>query len=57
MRFIPLLLKSLFSVLPTPLAGGPTNAPISDLANAEAPENGLAPAYSAFFRYTCFSAD
>jgi phospholipase C len=39
--------KSLFSVLPTPLAGGPTNAPISDLADAEASENGLTPAYSA----------
>jgi phospholipase C len=38
--------KSIYSVLPAPLAGGPTNAPISTLALAQASENGLASGYS-----------
>ena len=37
--------KSLFATLPPPLTGGPTNAPFSSVAQAEAVENGLAPDY------------
>src|ERR1700730_6158105 len=40
--------KSLYDVLPAPLVGGPKNAPISTLADAEASENGLSPAFSIF---------
>jgi phospholipase C len=38
--------KSLYGVLPAPLVGGPKDAPISTLADAEATENGLAPDFS-----------
>jgi phospholipase C len=40
--------KSLFSVLPVPLTGGPTNPPYSTVSQAMAAENGLAPAYYKF---------
>ncbi len=40
--------KSLYDVLPAPLVGGPKDAPISTLADAEATENGLDPAFSVF---------
>ena len=37
--------KALYSVLPTPLVGGPTNPPFSNLQQAEQAENGLAQDY------------
>lgn len=40
--------KSLLSVLPVPLTGGPTNPPYSTVAQAMAAENGLASRYYTF---------
>ncbi|MES2219683.1 MAG: alkaline phosphatase family protein, partial [Acidobacteriota bacterium] len=37
--------KSIYPLLPLPLAGGPTTAPIPTVAEAKAVENGLAPEY------------
>ena len=40
--------KSLYDVLPAPLVGGPKDAPISNLADAKASENGLPDDYIQF---------
>ena len=37
--------KTVYSVLPAPLVGGPTNAPLSTVAQAQQVENGLASDY------------